>query len=82
MQRYIIILLCLLGSSVIYYLLTKILKKIKISNANYVSLLTSIIFFISTIIFSFLYFETHNNTSLKYSPPKIVDGKIEKGNFK
>ena len=45
-------------------------------------LLTSVIFFIITIMFSFLYFEPHNNITLKYTPPKIIDGKIEKGKFK
>ena len=39
-------------------------------------------FFITTIMFSFLYFEPHNNITMKYTPPKIVDGKIEKGKFK
>ena len=34
------------------------------------------------ILFSFLYFEPHNNITLKYTPPKIIDGKIEKGKFK
>jgi len=82
MQRYIIILICLLGSSVIYYLLSKILKKLQIKNANYLSILTSIIFFIITVLFSFFYFEPHNNITLKYTPPKIIDGKIEKGKFK
>ena len=82
MQRYIIILICLIGSSIIFYLLSKILTRLKIKNANYLGLLTSVIFFITTILFSFLYFEPHNNTTMKYTPPKIVDGKIEKGNFK
>ena len=82
MQRYIIILICLLGSSVIYYLLSKILKKLQIKNANYLSILTSVIFFIVTVLFSFFYFEPHNNITLKYTPPKIIDGKIEKGKFK
>ena len=82
MQRYIIILICLLGSAIIFYLLSNILIRLKIKNANYLGLLTSIIFFITTILFSFLYFEPHNNITLKYIPPKIVDGKIEKGKFK
>jgi len=82
MQRYIIILICLIGSSVIYYLLSKILKRLKINNSNYLSLFTSVIFFITTFLFSFLYFEPHNNITLKYTPPKIIDGKIEKGKFK
>ena len=82
MQRYLIILICLLGSSVIYYLLSKILKKLQIKNANYLSILTSIIFFIITVLFSFFYFEPHNNITLKYTPPKMIDGKIEKGKFK
>ena len=82
MQRYIIILICLIGSSIIFYLLSKILLKLKIKNANYLGLLTSLIFFITTILFSFLYFEPHNNITMKYTPPKIVDGKIEKGKFK
>ena len=82
MQRYIIILICLIGSSIIFYLLSKILIRLKIKNANYFGLLTSLIFFITTILFSFLYFEPHNNITLKYIPPKIVDGKIEKGKFK
>ena len=82
MQRYIIILICLLGSFVIYYLLSKILKIFQLKNANYLGLLTSVIFFVTTILFSFLYFEPHNNITLKYTPPKIVDGKIEKGKFK
>ena len=82
MQRYIIILICLIGSSVIFYLLSKILKRLKIKNANYLGLLTSVIFFIATIMFSFLYFEPHNNITLKYTPPRIIDGKIEKGKFK
>ena len=82
MQRYIIILICLIGSLIIFYLLSKILIRLKIKNANYLGLLTSIIFFITTILFSFLYFEPHNNITMKYTPPKIVDGKIEKGKFK
>ena len=82
MQRYIIILICLIGSSVIFYLLSKILIRLKIKNANYLGILTSAIFFITTILFSFLYFEPHNNITMKYTPPKIVDGKIEKGKFK
>ncbi len=82
MQRYIIILICLIGSSIIFYLLNKILTRLKIKNANYFGLLTSVIFFITTILFSFLYFEPHNNITMKYTPPKIVDGKIEKGKFK
>ena len=82
MQRYIVILICLIGSSIIFYLLSKILIRLKIKNANYLGLLTSVIFFITTILFSFLYFEPHNNISMKYIPPKIVDGKIEKGKFK
>ena len=82
MQRYIIILICLIGSTIIFYLLSKILIRLKIKNANYLGLLTSVIFFITTILFSFLYFEPHNNISMKYIPPKIVDGKIEKGKFK
>ena len=82
MLRYIIILICLLGSTIIFYLLSKILIRLKIKNANYFGLLTSVIFFITTILFSFLYFEPHNNITLKYIPPKIVDGKIEKGKFK
>ena len=82
MQRYIIILICLIGSSIIFYLLSKILTRLKIKNANYLGLLTSVIFFITTILFSFLYFEPHNKITMKYTPPKIVDGKIEKGNFK
>ena len=82
MQRYIIILICLLGSSVIYYLLSKILKKLQIKNANYLGILISIIFFITTILSSFFYFEPHNNITLKYTPPKMIDGKIEKGKFK
>ena len=82
MQRYIIILICLIGSSVIFYLLSKILKRLNIKNANYLGLLTSVIFFITAILFSFLYFEPHNNITMKYTPPKIVDGKIEKGKFK
>ena len=82
MQRYIIILICLIGSSIIFYLLGKILRRLKIKNANYLGLLTSIIFFITTILFSFFYFEPHNNITMKYTPPKIVNGKIEKGKFK
>ena len=82
MQRYIIILICLIGSSIIFYLLSKILTRLKIKNANYLGLLSRLIFFITTILFSFLYFEPHNNITLKYTPPKIVDGKIEKGKFK
>ena len=82
MQRYIIILICLIGSTIIFYLLSKILVRLKIKNANYLGLLTSVTFFIITILFSFLYFEPHNNITLKYTPPKIVDGKIEKGKFK
>ena len=82
MQRYIVILICLIGSSIIFYLLSKILTRHKIKNANYLGLLTSVIFFITTILFSFLYFEPHNNITMKYTPPKIVDGKIEKGKFK
>ncbi len=82
MQRYIIILICLIGSSIIFYFLSKILKRLEIKNANYLGLLTSIIFFITTILFSFLFFEPHNNITMKYTPPKIVDGKIEKGKFK
>ena len=82
MQRYIIILICLIGSSIIFFLLSKILIRLKIKNANYLGLLISVIFFITTILFSFLYFEPHNNITLKYIPPKIVDGKIEKGKFK
>ena len=82
MQRYIIILICLIGSSIIFYFLSKILTRLEIKNANYLGLLTSVIFFITTILFSFLYFEPHNNTTMKYTPPKIVDGKIEKGKFK
>ena len=82
MQRYIIILICLIGSSIIFYLLSKILTRLKIKNANYLGLLTSVIFFITTILFSFLYFEPHNNINMKYTPPKIVDGKVEKGKFK
>ena len=82
MQRYIIILICLIGSSIIFYLLSKILIRLKIKNANYLGLFTSIIFFITTFLFSFFYFEPHNNITLKYTPPKIVDGKIEKGKFK
>ena len=82
MQRYIIILICLIGSSIIFYFLSKTLTRFKIKNANYMGLLTSVIFFITTILFSFLYFEPHNNITMKYTPPKIVDGKIEKGKFK
>ena len=82
MQRYIIILIFLIGSSIIFYFLSKTLTRFKIKNANYMGLLTSVIFFITTILFSFLYFEPHNNITLKYTPPKIVDGKIEKGKFK
>ena len=82
MQRYIIILICLIGSSIIFYLLSKILTRLKIKNSNYLGLLTSVIFFITTILFSFFYFEPHNNITMKYTPPKIVDGKIEKGKFK
>ena len=82
MQRYIIILICLIGSSIIFYLSSKILIRLKIKNANYLGLLTSVIFFITTILFSFFYFEPHNNITMKYTPPKIVDGKIEKGKFK
>ena len=82
MQRYIIILICLIGSSIIFYFLRKILTRFEIKNANYMGLLTSVIFFITTILFSFLYFEPHNNITMKYTPPKIVDGKIEKGKFK
>ena len=82
MQRYIIILICLIGSSIVFYLLSKILRRLKIKNANYLGLLTSIIFFITTILFSFFYFEPHNNITMKYTPPKIVNGKIEKGKFK
>ena len=82
MQRYIIILICLIGSSIIFYFLSKILTRLEIKNANYLGLLTSVIFFITTILFSFLYFEPHNNITMKYTPPKIVDGKIEKGKFK
>ena len=82
MQRYIIILICLIGSSIIFYFLSKILTRLNIKNANYLGLLTSVIFFITTILFSFLYFEPHNNITMKYTPPKIVDGKIEKGKFK
>ena len=82
MQRYIIILICLIGSSIIFYLLSKILTRLKIKNSNYLGLLTSVIFFITTFLFSFLYFEPHNNITMKYTPAKIVDGKIEKGKFK
>ena len=82
MQRYLIILICLLSSSVVYYILFKILQILKIKNANYLGFLVSITFFIVIMLFSFLYFEPHNNTNLKYIPPKVIDGKIKEGNFK
>ena len=80
MQRYIIILICLIGSSIIFYLLSKILIRLKIKNANYLGLLTSVIFFYNNNFVLFLYFEPHNNITRNTSP-KIVDGKIEKGNL-
>ena len=82
MQRYLIILLCLLSSSIVYYLLFKILQILKIKNANYLGFLVSITFFIVIMLFSFLYFEPHNNVNLSYTPPKVIDGKIKEGNFK
>ena len=45
-------------------------------------MLISDVSFIIAMIFSFLYFEPHNNINLKYTPPKIIDGKIKDGNFK
>ena len=41
----------------------------------------SIISFIFTMVFSFFYFEPHNNINLKYTPPKLIDGKIKSGKF-
>ena len=33
------------------------------------------------MVFTFLYFEPHDNIDLKYTPPKLIDGKIKSGRF-
>ena len=81
MQRYLIIILSLLFTIVIFYTIMILLRKLKINNRTNLSIIISIITFILTLVFSFLYFETHNNINLKYTPPKVINGKIQSGKF-
>ena len=58
-----------------------ILRKFKVYNSTNISIIISIICFILTMVFTFLYFEPHDNIDLKYIPPKLIDGKIKSGRF-
>ena len=83
MRRYLIIALAFLSGLIVFLLTLYILRRFANKNKNFYALISGLITFIAVLLICFLYLEKQSaNTTYEYIPPKLMNGKIQQGEFK
>ena len=82
MRRYLIIFIAAVVAVIVFFVATKILKKITKKNSIYYSTICGLIAFIIVSLTGFIFLEKNaGDIDSKYLPPKYIDGKVLDGSF-